>query len=118
MTEPINQAPGPKIAPAVAVGSGSTQSPGNGYPPNPAEPAQTNGGPARGEPQQAQGFVQGIVLMSPCSTCGISYLPSDFPGHSQTHGTNFYREGSDFGSRNFSVDADLQTGRYSVGEQL
>jgi hypothetical protein len=127
MTEPLdlNQAPGPKVAATPAaynptgssIAPGSTVSPGGGYPSNPAEPPAINSGPAAGQPSQAESFAMGITLLSPCTTCGVAVMPQDMGLHSQQHGTGYFPEGSDFGSRNFSVDADLQTGRYSIGEQ-
>ena len=121
MTESINQDVGPKVAatPTAYNPTGSTQAPGgtkapSGYPSNPAEPPAVNSGPAAGQPSQAESFSMGITFLSPCSVCGIAIQPDQLSGHIVTHSTGFMQQGSHFGNRNFSVDADSQTGRYSV----
>jgi hypothetical protein len=124
MTENLDLDTGPKVAatPAAYNPTGSSIAPGStvappGYPDNPAAFPKVNDAVAGGQPQDADTYSQGLVLMAVCPTCGIGYQPDQMGGHQQTHGSGFMREGSDFGNRNFSVDADLQAGRFSIGEQ-
>ena len=113
MTESINQAPGTK---AAYDPTGSTQAPGStvapsGYPDNPAPFPAVNDAVAAGKPQKASTFSQGISILSPCPTCAVAYQPDQLGAHAQTHGQNFYTEGSDFGQRTAQLD---DSGRYTL----
>lgn len=118
MSEPLDLDTSPKVVaspPAVAATSssitpGATVAP-PGYPSNPAGPPVVNPGPGQGQPQAATSFSQGISFLSPCPTCGIAYQPDQLGAHAQTHGQNFYSEGSDFGQRTARLD---DSGRYTL----
>jgi len=94
--------------PSEVTPGSSVESPGSGYPDNPAQAPNQSEKIGRGIPATPEYFAQGVQLMSPCHLCGRAY--PDTPGmggiggptiyeHIQSDNENPYmREGSDFGS--------------------
>lgn len=97
------------VTPSEVSAGSSIESPGNGYPSNPAQAPNQSENVGRGMPQTPDYYSLGISLMEPCYVCGRAFPPAptgtlpSIGEHMQEHNESpVFDEGSDFGNR----DAD------------